>query len=512
MTTAEVMRKTTLFISDTVEKMSTWGAPLWKILSFSVADDRIAPTQCLSVLIERGGISVVYGSRMFSRMKILGVRRYHFEEGKYPTPESLASAVALAVNDLKAAKAHVLLIVPKAWAIMKTAELPITVKENLSDVVSYELDRLTPLSSERAFYDFRIIAEDENHLQIMLAAMKTDALQPYVEALKEKGITVSRALVSLSATGTLCHYVHGRENTIFVEIHPNGYEGGLIHTGTLKTSFTGTFAPGDEQSILDSLIEEINSLVESVKEKGDAPEVFVNNHVTGKWKTILQERIRVPVRFIGEIDLKLQLVNVGNVTEIPYTAVGGALESLWHNAEGMNLLDKGIHKPQKTPFAATIVLLSILAALCVFWLVSPLQFEEKRVEAIDREIMARRDEVKKAEAVKKDLEGVEKEIHTINSFKSSRPMALNLLKEMTSILPKNTWLSRLRITDSTVEIEGYSVSATEMLPKLEASAYFKKAEFSSPTFRDTRLNADRFVIKMDIETSPEEKARNEKKE
>jgi len=174
--------------------MSTWGEPLWKILSFSIADDRIAPKQCLSVLIERGGISVVYGTRLFTQMKIRGIRRYRFEDGKYPTPESLSSAVVLALNDLKAAKAQVLLVIPKAWAIMKTAELPLTVKDNLSDVISFELDRLTPLSSERAFYDFRIIAEDETRLQIMLTAMKSDVLQPYLEALKEKGITAGRLL------------------------------------------------------------------------------------------------------------------------------------------------------------------------------------------------------------------------------------------------------------------------------------------------------------------------------
>jgi general secretion pathway protein L len=512
MTTSEVIKKTQFFIEDTVAKISTWGGPLWKTLSFSIADDRIAPKQCLSVQIEKGGISVAYGSRLFSQMKIQGIRRYLFEDGKYPTPEGLASAVAMAVNDLKAAKAQVLLIIPKAWAIMKTAELPLTVKDNLSDVISFELDRLTPLSSERAFYDFRIITEDEDRLQIMIAAMKSDVLQPYMEALKEKGITASRVVVSVSATGTLSHYVHGKRNTLFVEIQSNGYEGGLVHNGTLKTSFTGNFEQGNEQSTINSLIEEINSLIEMMREKGEVSEVFVNNQVPGKWKTLLQERIPVPVRFIGEMDLKLQLLDRGNVTEVPYTAIGGALESLWHNAKGMNLLDKGIHTPQKTPFAATIVLFSILAALCVFWLISPLQIEEKRIEAIDREIMARRDEVKKAEVLKKDLEGIEKEIHTINSFKSTRPMVLTLLKEMTGVLPKNTWLSRLRITDSTIEIEGYSASATEILPKLEASAYFKKAEFSSPTFRDTRLNADRFIIKMEIETSPEEKVKNEKKE
>lgn len=78
-------------------------------------------------------------------------------------------------------------------------------------------------------------------------------------------------------------------------------------------------------------------------------------------------------------------------------------------------------------------------------------------------------------------------------------MALDVLKELTLILPKNAWLSRVRIDTSNIYIEGYASSATGLLPKLEASAYFKKAEFASPTFRDTRMNADRFNIKAELE-------------
>ena len=506
-----MMRKTTLIVADTVEKVAAWSNPLWKVLSFSMADKHIAPKQCLSVLLEHGGISVVYGSRFLSQIKIRGIRKYLFEEGRYPTPENLSSAVALAMNDLKASKAEVLLIIPKAWAIMKIVELPFTVKDNLSNVISYELDRMTPLAAERAFYDFRILSEDGNRLQIMLAAVKTDVVQPYMESLKEQGITVNRVVVSLSAMGTLSHYIRNGGSIIFAEMHSDGYEGGLIHNGSQRALFTGYYDRGDTQSIINSLAEEINSLVEMMRGKGEISEVFIHYRDFEKWQTIFQDRISVPVRFIGEMDLKLPLLNKGNVSEVPFTAIGGILESLWPGAEGMNLLDNGIHIPQKTPIAATIALLFILAALCVFWLISPLQIEEKRIEAIDREIMARRDEVKKAEALKKDLEAVEKEIYTINSFKSARPMALNLLKEMTKVLPKNAWLSRIRITDSTVEIEGYAASATEILPKLEASRYFKKAEFSSPTFRDARLSADRFVIKTEIETLSEDTATNEKK-
>jgi general secretion pathway protein L len=389
MTTAEMIRTTTSFVSDTAVKMSRWGRLLWKMLSFSLADDRIAPVRRLSVVLESGGVSVAYRSRFLSRMKNRGSRRYPFEEGRYPTPETAASAVALAVSDLRAAGAQVTLVIPKAWTIVKTAEFPLTVKENLSDVVSYELDRLTPLSPERAFYDFRILAEDENRIRIMLAAMKAETLQPYLEALRGKGIAVGRVVIDPSVPGT------------------------------------------------------------------PSPDLRSQSAVAGE----------------------------------------------------MNLLDKGMHKPPKTPMALTIVLLSVLVALGLFWLVSPLRIAEKRVEIIDREIALRRDEVKKIEALKKDLEGVEKEIAAIETFKTSRPVTLNLLKEMTRVLPMNTWLSRIRFTESTVEIEGYAASTTEILPKLEASRHFKKVEFASPTSRDVRLNADRFTIKMEIEGLPEEKVK-----
>ena len=110
-----------------------------------------------------------------------------------------------------------------------------------------------------------------------------------------------------------------------------------------------------------------------------------------------------------------------------------------------------------------------------------------------------RPEVKKVETLKKEVDALESEVSTINSFKKGKPIALQILKELTAILPKSAWLTRARITDTTVEIEGYAAAATELLSKLEASPYLKKVEFASPTFRDVRLNSDRFVIKMEIE-------------
>ena len=393
MTTAEIVDITSSFIADTARKMSRWSRRLWCFLTLSLDDDRIAPKRCLSVVIEAGGVSVVYRSRFLSRTSIKGTRHYPIEEGKFPAPGNLASVVALAASDLKAAGAQVTLVVPDAWAIVKTVEFPLGVKEDLSNVIGYELDRLTPLTSENALYDYRIIGEDENRIRTMIAAMKTDKLQPYVEALEEKGIAVSR--VELAMPDDL-----GRD--------PGGMES--IDTG------------------------------------------------------------------------------------------------------GINLLERGVHKPQPPPAALTLVLLTVLIALGLFWLVSPLQIEEKRVEAIDQAISVRRNEVKKIEALKKDLEKVGKERAAIDDFRAFRLPMLDLLMELTRILPDKAWLSRVRCTGITVEIDGYATSPADILPKLETSRYFRKVEFASPTTRDARLNADHFIIKMEIEGLPEGKANNEKKQ
>ena len=391
MTTAEMIKISTSLVSETAINLARMGRFLREVLFFSLADDRIAPKRHVSVQLESGGVSIVYRSRFLSRMKTRRILRYPLEAGAYPPPEGLATTVALAVNALKASGQQITLVVPKAWTIVKTTEFPLVVKDTLSDVIAYELDRLTPLSPEKAFYDFRITAEDENRIRVLIAAMKAERLQPYLDALTEKGITIGG--VGLSAA---C-------------------------------------APGL-----------------GLKENGDV-------------------------------------------------------------ADEINLLDKGIHLRPKTPMALTVLLLAVLIASGLFWLVSPLQIEEKKTEMIDREIAARKDEVKKVEVLKKELDGLEKEIAAINAFRTARPLTINLLKEMTRILPNDVWLSRVRFTESTVEIEGYAAAATGILPQLENSRYFEKVEFASPTTRDARLNADRFIIKMEIEESPEEEGKNEQK-
>ncbi len=491
-----------------INKLSTWALtsssilkkitdPIARLLTFSLADDIIYPAKTVSASLDKGALSVAYGRRFFSRMKILGIREYSFE-GRYPQPEVFASSLSLAINDLGATNADVTLSIPKAWTIIKTTEFPVTVKENLSDVIAYELDRITPFNAGNAFYDFRVLKEKEGKLSILVVAVKADVIQPYIDALREKGISVSRVTANLSGIETLCRFIGMKKDIVFLELRKDGYEGALFLDTEISNVLSGNFSTDDERSHVDVVVKEVTPLMDTIKSSGKEPHIMVHLRETSPGlKELLKAQVQQPVSFLNETDIKLK--QPASEKSIPYAALGGALESLWPKATGLNLLTKGLHETAKAPKSLTAILLLIILGLWIVYLVAPLQIEEKRLQEIDRQIMSRKEEVKKVETLKKEIEALEGEIATINNFKGNRRMSLDILKELTAILPKIVWLSRVRVSETNVDLEGYASSATGLLSKLEASSFFKKVEFSSPTFRDTRMNADRFNIKMEIE-------------
>jgi len=493
-----VINKLSTFASTFSSALKMIANPLRRILTYSLADDSIYPARSICASIDKGVLLVAYGSRFLSGIRIKGAKGYPIDEGKFAQPDVFASSLSLAINDFGAPKSGIILSIPKAWAIIKTVDFPIAVKENLSNVVAYELDRITPFSAEDAYYDFKILSEHEGKLSLSLIAAKAELVKPYIDALGETGLTVSRITINMSGIETFCRYAERKTGYIFLNMERDGYEGALFLNGSITGAFTGNFAEADEKSKAEAISKEIEPLIDMLKVHEKPVHIIaLLGDKNPALRELLKSRLSYPIRILNETDMKIKVP--GKLSDIPYAAVGGVLESLWTKANSLNLLDRGVHEQHKPPIVLTILLLLAIMTMWIFYIISPLNVEEKRLQEIDRQIMLRKDEIGKIEKLKKEIDALQNEITTIDDFKYSRPMALNILKELTTIMPKNTWLSRVRITETTVEIEGYTTSVTGILSKLEASKYFKKAEFASPTFKDLRMKSDRFNVKMEIE-------------
>jgi Tfp pilus assembly protein PilN len=499
MNSTPALKKITSLTSHSKTAARNLWDPLWKLLSFSPADDLLYPARSIVISLEKGSFGIASGSRLFSRIQIHGMKEYEVEEHTYPQPEVIASSLSLYLNETGVTKGEITLGIPKSWALVSTVELPSSVRENLSDVLSYEFDRITPFNAEDAWYDYRIVKETPETLSILLVSAKSDMLRPYIDALSERGIRVTGVTVNLSAYEILSRYMGRNEDTIFIEVKKHGFEGALFSRNLEIRPFSGTFHSEDEQAQAESISTSVSSLLGKVQGQAKTPGIIVllKDKKTSV-KELLQSKLGVPVKMLGEMDIRLKLP-LGQEAEVPYAGIGAVLETLWPHAKGMNLLTKGIHEKTKTPRVFTGILLLALIGIWMLYLVAPLRVEEKRLAEIDRQIALRKDEVRAVESLQKETNLLKKEISTINSFKKGKPLSLDIMKELTAILPKSVWLTRVRLTDTTVNLEGFATSTSALLKNLEASGYFQKAEFASPTFRDARMKADRFNIKMEIE-------------
>jgi Tfp pilus assembly protein PilN len=474
------------------------GKIVWRILSLNPADPILAYRKMLCVTLESHGASLVLGTRFLSRIRIKDHRKFPFEEDGYPPPEVLASSVAVYLTEQNSLKTEIVLSVPKPWAVIKTVEFPVSTLENLPVVVASELDRITPFSPEEVYYDFKIQSRNGEKVSLLVIAARADRIDPYLDAFREKGLRLAGLTVHLAGMETLWRY-HAREpETVFLEIQGKGYEGALFQNRSIMAVLTGSFDQPEEKNRTEQLLVTLEKLLPNQSPSTlPCPVLFNLTDKDPGLKERLKLRLTQPVVFFDEMNLGLSVP--GDPQNVSYPALGGLLAFLGKATKGLNLMTKGVRPRVRTPFWLTIPLLLGLLALTAFYWITPVKIETQRLALIDKQITQKKGEVKKVEALKKEIDAVAKERDIISDFKNSRQMAIGLLKELTLLIPKDAWLTRVRISENQVNIEGYAPSATLLVPKLEASPFFKKVEFASPTYRDPKLNQDRFQIKMEIE-------------
>jgi hypothetical protein len=490
------------------------GRTLKTILSFSPANEVFIPRKQITVTIGMDFLSIAHGSRFLNRIKIMGYKTYRFQDVRYPLPETVASTTSLYHSQAKLTNPQVMLCIPKAWTVIQKTELPAAVKENLSDVVAYELDRITPFGPDDAYHDYRILKTGDGKLQIAITASRRDIIDPYIKALAERGLPVTQIDTNLAAVSTYLHYVWKEQDLIYLDIGPKTYEGGLLQAGVIVAGCADSFnGDSPNESILADVAQNVAPWIEQLEGQNISPQLVVHSH-NGVDLAPLERQLRIPLQVLTDDNLTIPGLKGEKASdEIPHGAIGGVLSALWTKSKAMNLLQRGRATRTSLPWVLTGFLIAALLGMVILALFLPLYLENQKVSAIDQEISARKDAVKKIESLKNEYKGLQEEVKAIVGYSQDKQNTLQVLKELTVILPKSVWLTRVHINDTNVAIEGYATSATGILPRIEASPYFSKVEFTSPTIRDVRMNMDRFVIRMELEgiKKEEPKGKNGKK-
>lgn len=192
-----------------------------------------------------------------------------------------------------------------------------------------------------------------------------------------------------------------------------------------------------------------------------------------------------------------KLIHAGGLQ--PASRAGwGAFEALRADSNSPNLLNNGLRRASKFPVAGTALLACVLIGALAYKINSPVGAEKEKIDALNRQITIEKTRVGGTERDLKEIGLLNGDLAAIDDFNLDRPVAIRTVKALTAIIPKSAWLTGLKLSGDSVQIEGYAQSATGLVPRLEKSGYFKKAEFASPTTRDPKTKTDHFIIKAEL--------------
>jgi general secretion pathway protein L len=127
------------------------------------------------------------------------------------------------------------------------------------------------------------------------------------------------------------------------------------------------------------------------------------------------------------------------------------------------------------------------------------------LETLRSEIKKKKPEVEAVERIQKQRTELMSEMAEFAKITRGSVSEVQILKELTQLLPPSVWIWHYKFSGREIEISGFADSASELIPLLDKSPLFEKVEFLAPVTkeRERRIGVDRererFKIKMRLE-------------
>jgi general secretion pathway protein L len=140
-----------------------------------------------------------------------------------------------------------------------------------------------------------------------------------------------------------------------------------------------------------------------------------------------------------------------------------------------------------------ILLVLNLVALSLAALI-PIYHQERYLEDLRTRVDAARAAAMVSVQVQDRIDALQQQAAVLAGAKSDQPGTVELVEELTRLMPDGTWLNRLEIRDGEVRVQGLSGTASALVGVVESSQLFRDARFGSPITRDARTGQERFNV------------------
>ncbi len=422
------------------------------------------------------------------------------EDFNQKDPLALRPAVEDFFQRCQGDRRSVVVALPRSRTVVRALHFPTTVKENLANILEYQVENFEPLDRAELAYTYQIAGNGKRRknapnekLDVLLTMARRADVEQWRHYLAAWNIVPRAMICSSFGLARLVGIDPARaplEASIVLRIEESGFELLAVKGRTLRETRRGNFTPPDDADAAPSrgaqILSELQRLMSELRwDEKDLKNVLL----CGTGMEALLAEIRTasphlpvhPLRVSPAIRTRLSL----GESSLQATAIGSALLGFTKEGNAANLLspEHAVRRPAWV-WAPTYALCAVSLLLVGAGGVRPYVQEARFLNNLNAEVARLQPRVHQVERIESADTEIQKKAAVLEAQKNHDALTLEALRELTEILPDTTWINDFYVHGDVVEISGTTDSATALVPLIEQSPVFKEVALASGITRN----------------------------
>jgi len=386
---------------------------------------------------------------------------------------------------------------PKNCIISRVLSLPALNTEAIENILKYELEKHIPFQLTDVYYDFQILEKRDGLFSVLITVVAKSKLSEAIEVFQKNNIApLSVDSSQRSIFNALCYWkvVEKDDNFVLISID-KGCVAMDVYAGSAPVYSELIDIDGKNS---DEWIEDIKNGLRHLMQTAKA----------STWSSSLKS-ILVVGEEPPEPGFLSQLENITGLPVVVPDLSEAGLSSMALSSAGLALsvlgkvrLTSSLFQSSTQPKREAFVLnKKIMAVIVVFlWCSLGASYLMKDIFAINR-FEAAISELENERVALRELsvrlEDVDKSLSILGGSDDNISLnSLDVLREITRLLPDGTWLTGFEFKNGVVYLNGFSGEASSLLVLLERSEFVEDVEFVGQVTKDKgRQGKERFRIK-----------------
>jgi general secretion pathway protein L len=382
-----------------------------------------------------------------------------------------------AASDLAGAGIYVGL--PQEKILLKEIALPLAARENLGETIRYELDRYLPLPEEDLHLDLQIVGEDRDagKLDVLLAAIKKADLSVYMDLAAAAGHGVSGIEPMVAGILNGLNVVRGLLPAApFVLVTCDGRDMVIIaNERRLLRAVTVLPVDGGGARVRAERIRHAVKALLRTRASGEPVKLLCGGPTLDEG---LLDALRGPDESLDWEPIDLERLPVPTWELL--SAYGLALKTFGDVPVKLNLLPAELRKrPSRAGRYLMVALVVATVLTALGWIGSAAVHQRLVDRRLDAEMRRLSEQMQTVEQLHSEVETLERRIQLLEGLRRQGVPALDIIRELSQIIPSSAWIRELSVLGDRVIVDGYADSSSGLIPLLDASPRMTDVTFLS---------------------------------